>query len=54
VTEVVNLYAYRMGFYYFDMGKASALGWLMLGIALVLVVVYIRLLRATSESYSTA
>lgn len=54
VTEVVNLYAYRMGFYYFDMGKASALGWLMLGIALVLVVVYIHLLRATAGSYSTA
>jgi len=50
VTEVVNLYAYRMGFHYFDMGKAAALGWLMLGVALVLVVIYIRLLRATAES----
>ena len=54
VTEVINLFAYRMGFYYFDMGKASALGWLMLGIALALVVIYIRLLRATSKSYSHA
>ncbi len=53
-TEVVNLYAYRVGFYYFDMGKASALGWLMLGVALVLVAVYICLLRTTAESYSRA
>ncbi len=53
-TEVVNLYAYRLGFYYFDMGKASALGWLMLGVALLLVTIYIRLLKATAESYSHA
>jgi multiple sugar transport system permease protein len=50
VTEVVNLYAYRLGFYYFDMGKASALGWLMLLVAAALVVVYIRLLKATADS----
>ena len=54
VTEVMNLFAYRMGFYYFDMGKASALGWLMLVVAVVLVLIYIRILRATAESSSSA
>ena len=54
VTEVMNLFAYRMGFYYFDMGKASALGWLMLVVAVVLVLIYIRILRATAESSSSS
>jgi len=53
VTEVVNLFAYRLGFYYFDMGKASALGWVMLVVAVILVLIYIYLLKATAES-STA
>jgi multiple sugar transport system permease protein len=44
-TEVVNLLAYRYGLQYFDMGKASAMGWVMLVLALVLTVLYIRLLR---------
>ena len=44
-TEVVNLLAYRYGLQYFDMGKASAMGWVMLALALVLTVLYIRLLR---------
>jgi len=44
-TEVVNLLAYRYGLQYFDMGKASAMGWVMLILALVLTVLYIRLLR---------
>jgi ABC-type sugar transport system permease subunit len=41
----VNLLAYRYGLQYFDMGKASAMGWVMLTLALVLTVLYIRLLR---------
>jgi multiple sugar transport system permease protein len=50
-TEVVNLLAYRYGLQYFDMGKASAMGWVMLILALVLTVLYIRLLRVrVSES----
>jgi multiple sugar transport system permease protein len=50
-TEVVNLLAYRYGLQYFDMGKASAMGWVMLVLALVLTVLYIRLLRVrVSES----
>lgn len=44
-TEVVNLLAYRYGLNYFDMGKASAIGWVMLLVALVLTVIYIRMLR---------
>lgn len=48
VTEVMNLFAYRMGFYYFDLGKASATGWLMLIVAFALVIFYIRFLRATA------
>lgn len=44
-TEVVNLLAYRYGLQYFDMGKASAMGWVMLVLALALTVLYIRLLR---------
>jgi multiple sugar transport system permease protein len=44
-TEVVNLLAYRYGLNYFDMGKASASGWVVLLVALVLTVIYIRMLR---------
>lgn len=44
-TEVVNLLAYRFGLQYFDMGKASAMGWVMLAVALVLTIVYVRWLR---------
>jgi len=44
-TEVVNLLAYRYGLNYFDVGKASAIGWMMLLVAVVLTVVYIRWLR---------
>jgi multiple sugar transport system permease protein len=44
-TEVVNLLAYRYGLQYFDMGKASAMGWVMLALALILTVLYIRVLR---------
>ncbi len=50
-TEVVNLLAYRYGLQYFDMGKASAIGWVMLILAFVLTVLYVRLLRVrVSES----
>lgn len=44
-TEVVNLLAYRYGLNYFDMGKASAMGWVMLAVALVLTITYVRWLR---------
>ncbi len=44
-TEVVNLMAYEYGLQYFDMGKASAMGWVMLLVALVLTVTYVRWLR---------
>jgi multiple sugar transport system permease protein len=49
-TEVVNLMAYRYGLQYFDMGKATAIGWVMLVVALVLTVIYIRLLRVTASA----
>lgn len=44
-TEVMNVLAYRYGLQYFDMGKASAMGWIMLLVALVLTVTYVRWLR---------
>jgi len=43
-TEVANILAYRYGLQYFDMGKASAIGWVMMVVAVVLTVVYIRLI----------
>lgn len=44
-TEVANLFAYKLGFRFFDMGKASAVAWLLLIVALVLSVFYLRSLR---------
>jgi multiple sugar transport system permease protein len=29
-TEVANLFAYKLGFFFFDMGKASAVAWMLL------------------------
>lgn len=54
VTEVMNLFAYRMGFTAFDLGKASAIGWLMLIVAFFLVIIYIKILQATAggETYT--
>jgi multiple sugar transport system permease protein len=49
-TEVVNLLAYRYGLQYFDMGKASAIGWVMLLVALLLTVLYLRVLRVTATA----
>jgi multiple sugar transport system permease protein len=49
-TEVVNLLAYRYGLQYFDVGKASAIGWVMLLVALVLTVLYLRVLRVTATA----
>ncbi len=43
-TEVANILAYRYGLQYFDMGKASAIGWVMMTVALVLTILYIRLI----------
>ncbi len=49
-TEVVNLLAYRYGLQYFDVGKATAIGWVMLLVALGLTVLYIRFLRVTATT----
>ena len=49
-TEVVNLMAYRYGLQYFDVGKATAIGWVMLLVALVLTALYIRFLRVTASA----
>jgi multiple sugar transport system permease protein len=49
-TEVVNLLAYRYGLQYFDVGKATAIGWVMLLVALVLTVLYVRFLRVTASA----
>jgi multiple sugar transport system permease protein len=49
-TEVVNLLAYRYGLQYFDVGKATAIGWVMLLVALVLTAFYIRFLRVTASA----
>jgi multiple sugar transport system permease protein len=44
-TEVANLFAYKLGFRFFDMGKASAVAWLLLIIAIGLSGLYLRALR---------
>lgn len=44
-TEVANLFVYKLGFRFFDMGKASAVAWLLLIIAVVLSGLYLRALR---------
>lgn len=49
-TELANLLAYRFGFQYFDVGKASAIGWVMLLVALGLTLAYIRLLRVGTRT----
>lgn len=49
-TEVVNLLAYRYGLQYFDVGKATAIGWVMLVVALGLTALYIRFLRVTASA----
>jgi multiple sugar transport system permease protein len=49
-TEVANLLTYRFGLQYFDMGKASAMGWVMLLVALALTLTYVRLLRVGTRT----
>lgn len=49
-TEVVNLLAYRFGLQYFDMGKASAMGWVMLLVALGLTATYASFLRVEARA----
>lgn len=44
-TEVANLFAYKLGFWFFDMGKASAVAWMLLVIAVVISGLYLRALR---------
>jgi len=44
-TEVANLFAYKLGFRFFDMGKASAVAWLLLIIGIGLSGLYLRALR---------
>ncbi len=44
-TEVANLFVYKLGFRFFDMGKASAVAWLLLIIAIGLSGLYLRALR---------
>lgn len=44
-TEVANLFAYKLGFRFFDMGKTSAVAWLLLIVAIVLSGLYLRTLR---------
>jgi multiple sugar transport system permease protein len=44
-TEVANLFAYKLGFFFFDMGKASAVAWMLLVIAVVISGLYLRALR---------
>ncbi len=47
-TEVVNLLAHRYGLQYFDMSKVSAIGWVMLLVAPLLTLLYLRVLRVTA------
>ncbi len=49
-TTVIVFYIFRSAFRYFQMGYASAMSFILLGIVLVLTVVQFRLLR-TSEEY---
>jgi multiple sugar transport system permease protein len=49
-TEVANVLAYRYGLQYFDMGKASAIGWVMMIVAVALTVTYMRLISAGQKS----
>lgn len=44
-TEVANIFAYKLGFAFFDMGKASAVAWLLLLIAMAFSGLYLRVLR---------
>jgi multiple sugar transport system permease protein len=44
-TEVANLFAYKLGFWFFDMGRASAVAWMLLVIAVVISGLYLRALR---------
>jgi multiple sugar transport system permease protein len=44
-TEVANIFAYKLGFAFFDMGKASAVAWLLLLIAVAFSGLYLRVLR---------
>ena len=44
-TEVANLFAYKLGFWFFEMGKASAIAWLLLILSVVVSGLYLRALR---------
>lgn len=44
-TEVANLFAYKLGFRFFDMGKASAVAWMLLIVAVLVSGLYLRTLR---------
>jgi multiple sugar transport system permease protein len=44
-TEVANIFAYKLGFAFFDMGKASAVAWVLLLIAVGVSGLYLRALR---------
>ena len=44
-TEVANLFAYKLAFRFFDLGKASALAWMLLVIAVAISYFYVRTLR---------
>lgn len=44
-TEVANLFAYKLGFWFFDMGKASAVAWMLLVLAVLISGLYLRALR---------
>ncbi len=44
-TEVIQFHIYRVGFRYFEMGEAAAMGYTLIGITLVLVAVLFYILR---------
>lgn len=49
-TEVVNLLAFRAALEYWDVGKASAMGWIMLFVAVVLTITYARLMGVGTKT----
>jgi len=49
-TEVISYYIYRVAFVFLDMGKSSAMSFLLLGIIVILTLVLMRVMRST-ETY---
>jgi multiple sugar transport system permease protein len=46
-TQVVNFYSYRVGFHYWDLGYAAAMGWILVIILSVLVTYYMKAFKVS-------